>query len=170
MVQLPSNIFRVVDHITLKRNVMVVDATVKAEDKQWINVDENLLKHLQTKWLFGDWDELSDISQQSLLHHPDRAQIALLVASGHAQLGRFEKVGEFVRLAQNWGCPQKLISQILVSGVQNSLSRAALIAGNSEKAHSLFIESLKTGMPEVDVKIIEGARKRIQTRSLRKNQ
>jgi hypothetical protein len=81
---------------------------------QWVAFDENLLERARAQWQFGDWESLTNISRESLQHHPDRAKLSLLVAAGHAQCGRKEKLQHFIRLAKDWGCSRRLISQVFI--------------------------------------------------------
>jgi uncharacterized protein HemY len=133
---------------------------------QWVAYDENLLERARTQWQFGDWESLTNISRESLQHHPDRAKLALLVAAGHAQYGSTEKLQQFIRLAKDWGCSRRLISQVLISGVQNSLGCAAIAAGQHERAQLFFEQAVKTGMPGTEINLLSEARKRQQRKFL----
>jgi hypothetical protein len=136
------------------------------EDISWVAFDENLLERARTQWQFGDWESLASISRESLQHHPERARLAVLVAAGHSQCGNQEKLQQFIRLAQDWGCSRKLISQVLISGVQNSLGRASLVAGQTDRAKLFFEQSVQTGMPGADLKLLTSARVRQQRQLL----
>ena len=129
-----------------------------SEGASWVAFDEKLLERARTQWQFGDWESLASISRESLQHHPDRARLAALVAAGHGQRGNQEKLEQFIRLAQDWGCSRKLISQVLISGVQNSLGLASLAAGQTDRAKLFFEQSVQTGMPGADLKLLSGAR------------
>jgi hypothetical protein len=136
------------------------------EDISWVAFDENLLERARTQWQFGDWESLASISRESLQHHPERARLAVLVAAGHSQCGNQEKLQQFIRLAQDWGCSRKLISQVLISGVQNSLGLASLAAGQTDRAKLFFEQSVQTGMPGADLKLLTIARVRQQRQLL----
>jgi hypothetical protein len=83
------------------------------EDAQHVvPYDENLLERSRTQWHFGDWESLAKLERDTLQHHPDRAKLALLAAAGHLQQGNSQEARQFTRLAQDWGCSKKLISQI----------------------------------------------------------
>lgn len=120
--------------------------------------DENLLERARTQWQFGDWESLAKLDRDTLQHHPDRAKLALLAASGHLQRGDTAAARQFTRLAQDWGCNKKLISQILISGVHNSLGRAAAIAGQQTRALRHFENAIATGSPGSEVRLITQAR------------
>ena len=137
-----------------------------SEDIFWVAFDENLLERARTQWQFGDWESLASISRESLQHHPERARLAVLVAAGHSECGNQEKLQQFIRLAQDWGCSRKLISQVLISGVQNSLGLASLAAGQTDRAKLFFEQSVQTGMPGADHKLLTSARIRQQRQLL----
>jgi hypothetical protein len=65
--------------------------------------DENLLEKSRTQWQFGDWESLSGLGRETLQHHPDRAKLALLAATGHLQTDNPTQAKLFIRLAQDWG-------------------------------------------------------------------
>jgi hypothetical protein len=147
------------------------DATINIEaltpeGVSWVAFDENLLERARTQWQFGDWESLASISRESLQHHPERARLAIFVAAGHGQRGNQEKLQQFIRLAKDWGCSHKLISQVLISGVQNSLGLASLAAGQADRAKFFFEQSVQTGMPGADLKLLSGARVRQQRQLL----
>ncbi|MDP1998949.1 MAG: hypothetical protein Q8K22_05080 [Rhodoferax sp.] len=61
-------------------------------------------------------------------------------------------------LAQDWGCSKKLISQILVSGVHNSLGRAATVSGQGQRALQHFQCAVQAGAPKSEVRLLSAAR------------
>jgi len=120
--------------------------------------DENLLERSRTQWQFGDWQSLAQLDRDTLQHHPDRAKLILLAAAGHLQIGNVSQARQFVRLAQDWGCRKKLVSQILVAGVHNSLARAAAIADKRPRALQHFESAIVIGTPGNDAKLLTLAR------------
>ena len=137
------------------------DARVQIEHEPRQNVfpyDENLLERSRTQWQFGDWESLSKLERDTLQHHPDRAKLALMAAAGHLQQGSRETARQFTRLAQEWGCSKKLISQILISGVHNSLGRAAAVSGQTQRALQHFQWSIKAGAAHSEVRLLAQAR------------
>jgi len=137
-----------------------------SEDVSWVAFDENLLERARTQWQFGDWESLASISRESLQHHPERARLEVLAAAGHSQCGNQDKLQQFIRIAQDWGCSRKLISQVLISGVQNSLGLASLFAGQTDRAKLFFEQSIQTGMLGADLKLLSSARVRQQRQLL----
>ncbi len=120
--------------------------------------DENLLERARTQWQFGDWESLIKIERETLQHHPDRAKLALLAAAGHLQQGDNNTARQFTRLAQDWGCSKKLVSQILIAGVHNSLGRAAAVIGQQTRAMRHFESAIANGALGSDVRLISQAR------------
>jgi hypothetical protein len=120
---------------------------VKDVDTHYYPYDENLLERARTQWQFGDWENLAALEREQLEHHPDRAKLALLVAAGLIQTGEVANARQFIRLAKDWGCGKKLISQILIAGVYNSLGRAAAVIGQEPRALKYFQRSVALGTP-----------------------
>lgn len=120
--------------------------------------DENLLERSRTQWQFGDWYSLAQISREVLQHHPDRAKLALLAAAGCLQIGMMAQGKQFIYLAKDWGASKKLVGQILIAGVYNSLGRAAAIGNEQERAIQHFHSSIKMGTPGNDARLLVTAR------------
>lgn len=120
--------------------------------------DEDLYERARTQWQFGDWGSLAAVTYESLQQHPDRAKLALMVAAGHLQSRNANAARQFIRLARDWGCSKKLIAQILVAGVHNSLGRAAALGGQMPRALKHFNQSVATGTPASDIRLIGQAR------------
>jgi FkbM family methyltransferase len=120
--------------------------------------DENLLEKARTQWQFGDWETLAGVSREQLQHHPDRAKLALLVAAGHCQLGSMQQARQFTRLADDWGVSKKLISQVLISGVHNSLALANATTGRVDKLLTHTEKSVRIGSPNSDINLIKAVR------------
>jgi len=123
-----------------------------------ISVDKNLLEKSRSQWQFGDWDSLSQLNCDALRQHPDKANIALLVAAGKLQIGKVSEARDLLLLARDWGCDKRLIVKILAAGVYNSLGRAYLLTKNNDKSVKSFESSLAIGMPYVDIKLSTKAR------------
>jgi cephalosporin hydroxylase len=147
--------------ISRRRKVGTIQSqqVVEAQpDQTVVPYDENLLERARTQWQFGDWESLTKIERDNLQHHPDRAKLALLAAAGYLQTDNAGAAKQFIRLAQEWGCSKKLVSQILIAGVHNSLGRAAAIAGQQPRAFKHFESAIQTGTPGNDVRLLTQAR------------
>jgi hypothetical protein len=140
------------------------DSTVAAsqidheETQNVVPYDETLLERSRTQWQFGDWESLTKLERDTLQHHPDRAKLALLAAAGHLQQDNNQEARQFTRLAQEWGCSKRLISQILISGVHNSLGRAASVSGQAHRALQHFQSSIQAGAANSEVRLLTEAR------------
>jgi len=89
--------------------------------------DEATLARAKTHWFFGEWHQLTALDIDLLHTHPDRDRFALLIASAHQQLGEHEKARTYTRMSLNWGCPPRVVAQLLIAGVHNTLGRAAAL-------------------------------------------
>lgn len=135
-----------------------IDERIIESEGQWVAYDENLLECSRTQWQFGDWQSLARLDRGTLQHHPDRAKLALLAAAGHLQLGATEEARQYLTLAQEWGCSSRLISQVLIAGVHNSLGRAAAILGQEQSALKHFSHAIALGTPGGDARLLAQAR------------
>lgn len=116
--------------------------------------DEHLFERSRTQWQFGDWDSLVRLAPDTLAHHPDRAKLALLAATAHGQLGNTAQCRQLVRQALDWGCPKKLVSQVLIAGVHNTLGRATVLGNQPQRALRHFEAALATGTPGADLRLL----------------
>jgi FkbM family methyltransferase len=135
-------------------------------DAQRVVYTENLLDRASTQWQFGDWDSLALLDQDTLQHRPDRAKLALLAAAGNVQINNAGRAKQFIRLAQDWGCDKKLVSQILVAGVHNTLGRAAALMGQQPRTFKHFESAIAIGTPGSEVRLISQARASEQYRQI----
>jgi hypothetical protein len=128
--------------------------------------DENLLEKSRTQWQFGDWDSLAKLDRDTLQHHPDRAKLALLATAGRLQTDNAAEARQFIRLAQDWGVGKKLVSQILIAGVHNSIGRAAAIGNHQHRALEHFEDAISIGTPGCDTRLFTDARRSRQLNQL----
>ena len=142
-------------------------AAMKQAPVQLVSYDENLLERSRTQWQFGDWESLAKLDCDTLQYHPDRAKLALLAAAGRLQIDQAPEAKHFIRLAQKWGAPKKLISQILIAGVHNSIGRAATIGNLHNRAQQHFEKSIILGAQGADVKLLAQVRREYQFKQLR---
>ncbi len=127
----------------------------------------SLLKQANTQWQTGDWPSLAKLQSDSLLHHPDRAHLALLAAAGRLQMGKDEGAKLFIRLAQEWGASKQHIGQMLIAGVYNSIGRAAVIGNQQHRALQHFENAILIGKPGSDAKLLTQVRAGEQLRQLK---
>lgn len=143
-----------------RRYVGMVEPIVESRaERTPASHDGGLLERARTQWQFGDWQSLVQINRDTLEHHPDRAILALLAAAGRLQTeGNDSEARQFIRLAQSWGASRKLINQILIAGVHNSLGRAAAISNQQQRASQHFENAITVGLPGGDTKLLTRAR------------
>ena len=120
--------------------------------------DLSMLERTRTQWQFGDWESLSNLESENFQHHPYRAKLALLAAAGRLQTGQDVEAKAYIRLAQDWGVDKKLISQILIAGVHNSIGRAAAIGNQQIRAMQHFENAIAIGTPGSEAKLLTKAR------------
>lgn len=135
--------------------------------KKYAPYKENLLERSRTQWQFGDWESLIKIKKETLLHHPDRVQLAILSAIGHSQLGNIADFRENIHLAQEWGCEINIIKRMIIAGVHNTLGRAAILCGDQESAEKHFESSIAAGEPYADRRLLSNARVTEQLKQLK---
>lgn len=137
-----------------------------AQQSQMVPYDETLLERSRIQWQFGDWASLAAIGREQLQHHPDRARLAVLAAAGHMGMGDTALGRQFAQLAIEWGCGRKLVAQVLVSGVYNTLGCAAMANGDPAAALGHFGSAAAIGMPGGDQRLLAQARMDEQARQL----
>ena len=163
-------------HTPAAENAKILRSTAKMDEihpeisettpSHAVPYDETLLERARTQWQFGDWESLANIHRDTLQHHPDRAKLALLAAAGRLQTDNPNEAKQFIRLAQDWGISKKLISQILIAGVHNSLGRAEASIGRKNESLKHFEEAIKIGASKSDIALLTQARFTEQIRQL----
>jgi len=97
-----------------------------------------LLSQARMQWQFAEWERLCQLDLLHIEHHPDRAELALLAGCAALQLGVQEKAATYVKAARGWGCDERLMFQLLISGVHNSMGRYHGLKGNNQKAEKML--------------------------------
>lgn len=116
------------------------------------------LSWAKTHWFFGDWEALADLDVSSLAGHVDRDRFALLIASAHQQLGDQEKAREYSRLALKWGCSPRVVAQILIAGVHNTLGRISALRQDGERVKQHFGSAVDVVSHSTETTLISHAR------------
>mgnify|MGYP003624825617 CR=1 FL=1 len=121
----------------------VLTHTVDAEVYSLIeNHDEKGLSRAKAHWFFGEWQKLAELDESILSQHPDRDRMALLVASAHQQLDDHEKAKKFSRMALAWGCPNRIVAQVLISGIHNTLGRIHALKKDNQSSKKHFSSAI----------------------------
>ena len=105
--------------------------------------DMYTLDSARTSWQFGDWDALIQIGKTDLTNHPDRAKLALLIAAAHAHNANKPFARHFASLAVSWGCSRRLVNDILISSLYNTLGRLSLLLNREEDASEYFNRAME---------------------------
>ena len=115
----------------------------KATEPYAMAYDQDLLDKYRTLWQSGEWESLVTLDSDILEHHPDRAKLALIIASAWQQLNDLIVARGFIKKAKDWGCDKKLIAQIVIAGVHNTLGRVASLNGDEVRAMTHFRDAVK---------------------------
>lgn len=124
--------------------------------------DESLLESARTQWQFGDWESLARLDIEGIQHHPYRSRLALFAAAGRFQQGELNDACRFLRLAQDWGCSNRLVVQVLVSGMHNTLGCANVLLGRELQALGHFHSAVTLGGVPGDARLLSDVRVRRQ--------
>lgn len=103
------------------------------------------LDRARAQWFFGEWEALAALDVARWQQHPDRARLALLHAAAQLQMGQADAARLSARQALQWGCSPRLLSQVLVAGVHNSLGRARALARQDSRAALHFKAAVTVG-------------------------
>lgn len=95
--------------------------------------DHNLLDRARQDWLAGEWEKIVQIEIDALGRHPDRAKLALIVASAWQHLNDHSSARRFTKLAIEWGCDRQLMARVLIANVHNTLARSAALVDDPAK-------------------------------------
>lgn len=125
----------------------LADQDDTAEPAETLPHDVHLLERARSHWQFGEWKALAALDADTLHYHPDRAKLALLAATGHAQCGQSVQAHQLARNAIDWGVDRELVTRLLLSGLHNSLARASALAGQDERVRRHFEDALNVGLP-----------------------
>jgi hypothetical protein len=151
-----QNVSKISDHERVEKTI----------PDQIVSYDDKLLDRTRTLWLRGEWEAITRLDIKNVENHPDRAKLSLLVVSARLQLGDSTVSMQCIRQAVDWGCSKKLVSQILISGVYNTLGRAAAVSSQEKRAIRYFQTSIATGAANSDVRLLTQARTGEQLRQL----
>jgi len=107
--------------------------------------DDSLLERARALWCQGDWERLMRIDLHRLEHHPDRAKLSVVVATAWLQQGDQATARRYLSHALDWGCDRRLVAQLLVAGVHNTLGRAAAISNDPLRLERHFRDAVMGG-------------------------
>ncbi len=97
-------------------------------------------------WRHGDWHSLAGYGVGDVELHPQRANLALMVAAAHQALGHAAQTRLFIDQARQWGCDPQLVARTLIAGVHNTLGRAIAATGKQRnRARQHFADAMAAG-------------------------
>lgn len=134
------------------------DTAVQFEPVAIAPYDDTLLDVCRTRWQLADWEALARVDGQTLLNHPHRAKIALLVAAALFQLGRNQEAQRLLQSALDWGASPRQVVQMLMSGVHHGLAEAHGLLGRAENARAHHLDALRTGGVPGDAELLARVR------------
>lgn len=112
----------------------------------------------RTQWLVGDWHGLTKTDIAQLEDHPNRADIALYLASAQTQIGDQEGAQATIETAQHWGVDQNTLAKIALSGVATTLSKASALLGNADKMQAWAYRALCFEATEEEARLLQPSR------------
>lgn len=105
----------------------------------------NSLSQAKAYWFFGEWQKLAELGRTDFQSHPDKGRMALLVASAHQQLGNHDAARSYGRMALSLGCEPRVVAQVLIAGVHNSLGKIAALRQDQPATDRHFSASIEVG-------------------------
>lgn len=126
-----------------------------------------ILNRARTQWQFGDWQTLANTAIDNLDQHPDKAELALLIATANLQLDATEEAHHWLKQAKAWHCDEQLLQKLLTAGSYNSLGRIYLLKNQPKRAQEHFTNALTLGAPEEDIQLLAQARSNCQLQQIK---
>jgi FkbM family methyltransferase len=102
------------------------------------------------EWIFGDWENLKKVNLSDIQDRPERAELALLAATGWLETGNYEAARFLLRAAYDWQVSKDLLKKILVSSQHSSIGRAYLAVGEIDKSKKQFEAALRSVRSDLD--------------------
>ena len=115
---------------------------------------DGLLETCRTQWQYGEWEQLAALEEATFSTNRDRAKLALLAAVGRSNTGDFTTARRYLDLAKRWGCDARLIGQVLISSVHNTLGRVAACLDDGEMASEHFEKAIQLVEPRAGTNLL----------------
>lgn len=131
-------------------------------DAPQASADDERLEWARLSWLAGNWCELSELANVDLEVRPDRAELALFLAAAQLQLGETEAARDRLKQARRWNCDSNQIKRLLISGVHNSLGRAAELLNQNIRSDGHFTAAAEIGLGDRPIRPLTSLRAREQ--------
>ena len=104
------------------------------------------------QWQVGEWESLTRLGALDLETQESREVLALLAGAAGLQLGNFALAKDLLLRANEWGVSDRLSARVLLSGVKNSLARAAMAVQHTDVAQACVDDALGLALPDEDVR------------------
>ncbi len=115
---------------------------------------DGLLETCRTHWQYGEWEELAALDEVQFSSHRDRAKLALLASVGRINIGDFATSRRYLDLAKRWGCDARLINQVLISQVHNTLGRVSACLDDPESSSQHFEKAIQLVEPRAGTSLL----------------
>lgn len=109
--------------------------------------DNQLLDRTRMQWQLGAWQALAGLDAATFEHHREHAQLYLFKGVAQAQQGDLDGAKTSILQAVESGVNRRLLAQALISGVYNTLGRAAALSGRTERAAHDFHQAINIAAP-----------------------
>lgn len=144
----------------VKRGTPRMPSTNKARKNKkpaMTSEQEHLYHQSKNHWLLGEWRFLTELGESCISAHPERAHLALLIASAYQQLDDQEQGEHWTKKALLWGASKRTAAQVLISGVHNTLARIAALREDEDKMKAHFSAAINIAETQ-DVELMVHAR------------
>ncbi|MCG5510660.1 FkbM family methyltransferase [Ectothiorhodospira lacustris] len=119
---------------------------------------ESLLDTAWAQWRAGEWESLAQLEQETIEKEEGRAELALLAGAALFQLGKNEAAKARIVQARSWGAGKRLVGEVLVGGVHNTLGRIHLVNNQEKSALEYFGRSIGAFATDADRQLMSEAR------------
>lgn len=115
---------------------------------------DGLLEMCRTHWQYGEWEELAALDEAQFASNRDRAKLALLAAVGRINVGDFTTARRYLGLAKRWGCDARLVNQVLISQVHNTLGRVSACLDDAQSSTEHFEKAIQLVEPRAGTSLL----------------
>lgn len=123
-----------------------------------LSYDKSLFQHAEIQWGQGELADLLNITPEELDSHPERRDLAILIAVAHATSGEAERSRFYVKLAIKWGASKKDILTIFIAGLHCTLGKVYLAKGDCVLALKNYEAAMRVLRLDADTKLVAETR------------
>ena len=107
--------------------------------------EDTVLSRARSHWEAGEWSQLINQDPETVQYHPDRARLAVLIMSGHQNLGHELDARQWADRALAWGISKQQLIQILVADLESNLGRISVLLGKNRESIELMEATAQGG-------------------------